>query len=194
MNRFRDWVNQNVYVAAMLDIYRRRGLTMDGRYLRSATWYAEQEAQRLEDDETVRRATGGGQVVIERDAGGRGALTNPMEVIAARQKTLGPEATIADAGGQNTRQLLDTLATLPGKTKDVTENLIHSRQAGRADRLIDAAESGLGTNGARLPQTLEALDAARKDGNTHLGDDWQALATGATVRPGACMLAIATAR
>ena len=48
MNRFRDWVNQNVYVAAMLDIYRRRGLTMDGRYLRSATWYAEQEAQRVQ--------------------------------------------------------------------------------------------------------------------------------------------------
>ncbi len=31
---------------------------------------AEQEAQRLEDDETIRRATGGGQVVIERDARG----------------------------------------------------------------------------------------------------------------------------
>lgn len=100
---------------------------------------------------------------IERDAGGRGALTNPMDVITARQTKLGPEATIADAGGQNTRQLLDTLSTLPGKTKNITENLIHSRQATRADRLIDAAESGLGTNGARLPQTLEALDAARKE-------------------------------
>ena len=100
---------------------------------------------------------------IERDAGGRGVTTNPLDVIAARQGKLGPEATIADAGGQNTRQLLDTLATLPGKTKDATENLIHARQAGRADRLIDAAESGLGTNGARLPQTLEALDAARKE-------------------------------
>jgi hypothetical protein len=99
---------------------------------------------------------------IERDAGGRGALTNPMDVIAARQSKLGAESTIADAGGQNTRQLLDTVATLPGKTKDVTERLIHGRQAGRADRLIGAAESGLGTNGARLPQTLEALDAARK--------------------------------
>lgn len=100
---------------------------------------------------------------IERDASGRGAMTNPMDVIAARQKTLGPEASIADAGGQNTKLLLDTLSTLPGKTKDMTERLIHDRQAGRAGRLIDAAESGLGTNGARLPQTLEALDAARKE-------------------------------
>ncbi len=107
---------------------------------------------------------------IERDAGGRGELTNPMDVIAARQSKLGPEATIADAGGQNTRQLLDTLATLPGKTKDVTERLIHGRQAGRADRLIGAAESGLGTNGARLPQTLEALDAARKEAASPLYD------------------------
>lgn len=100
---------------------------------------------------------------LERDVGDRGTLSNPVDIVAARQRALGPEATIADAGGHNTRQLLDTLATLPGKTKDVTERLIHDRQAGRADRLISAAESGLGTNGARLPQTLEALDAARKE-------------------------------
>ena len=100
---------------------------------------------------------------IERDAGGIGPQTDPMNVVAARQRKLGPEATIADAGGQNTRQLLDTLATLPGKTRDTTERLIHERQAGRAERLIDAAESGLGTQGARLPQTLEALDVARKE-------------------------------
>jgi len=31
---------------------------------------AEQEAQRLQDEESIRRATGGGQVVIERDRGG----------------------------------------------------------------------------------------------------------------------------
>jgi len=31
---------------------------------------AEQEARRLEDDESIRRATGGGQVVIERNRGG----------------------------------------------------------------------------------------------------------------------------
>jgi lipoate-protein ligase A len=31
---------------------------------------AEEEARRLENEETIRRATGGGQVVIERDRGG----------------------------------------------------------------------------------------------------------------------------
>ncbi len=37
---------------------------------RPAPLNAEEEARRLEDDESIRRATGGGQVVIERDRGG----------------------------------------------------------------------------------------------------------------------------
>jgi len=37
---------------------------------RAAPLNAEEEARRLEDDEAIRRATGGGQVVIERDGGG----------------------------------------------------------------------------------------------------------------------------
>lgn len=37
---------------------------------RAAPLNAEDEARRLEDDEAIRRATGGGQVVIERDRGG----------------------------------------------------------------------------------------------------------------------------
>jgi hypothetical protein len=37
---------------------------------RSAPLNAEEEARRLQDDEAIRRATGGGQVVIERDRGG----------------------------------------------------------------------------------------------------------------------------
>ncbi|MER2539922.1 MAG: hypothetical protein ABTQ26_11840 [Azonexus sp.] len=96
---------------------------------------------------------------VERDKPG---LTNPLDIIAARQNRLGVEATIADSAGQNAKQLLDTLATLPGQTKDAAERLIHSRQATRADRLIGAAEAGLSPNGARLPQTLEALDEARQ--------------------------------
>lgn len=36
----------------------------------SAPLSAEEEARRLEEDEAIRRATGGGQVVIERDRGG----------------------------------------------------------------------------------------------------------------------------
>jgi hypothetical protein len=37
---------------------------------RPAPLNAEEEARRLEEDESIRRTTGGGQVVIERDRGG----------------------------------------------------------------------------------------------------------------------------
>lgn len=96
---------------------------------------------------------------IERDKPG---MANPLNIASARLNKLGDEATVADSAGQNTRQLLDTLATLPGETKNAAERLIRSRQAGRADRLIDAAEAGLNPSGARLPQTLDALDEARR--------------------------------
>ncbi len=69
---------------------------------------------------------------------------------ATRMDRLGQEATVADTGGQNTRQLLDTLATLPGRTKNEVETVIRNRQAGRADRMIDAAESASGTGGLRM--------------------------------------------
>lgn len=97
---------------------------------------------------------------LERDKAG---AADPLNRAGARLAKLGDEATVADAGGQNTKQLLDTLATLPGQTKDSAERLIRSRQAGRGGRLIEAAEAGLSPKGARLAGTLEALDVARRD-------------------------------
>lgn len=98
---------------------------------------------------------------------GRGSVVesgavNPVGQVGARFRKLGPEATVADAGGENTRQLLDTLATLPGKTKDKAQALIRDRQAGRAGRLVGAADDALGTRGAGFQQTLDALDGARR--------------------------------
>lgn len=95
---------------------------------------------------------------LSRDARGTTFQTgqsNPINQVSARLGKLGDEATVADAGGQNTRQLLDTLATLPGRTKDAAEQLIHSRQAGRAGRLITAAEDGLSTQGQRLSPHID---------------------------------------
>jgi hypothetical protein len=70
---------------------------------------------------------------------------------------LGPEATIADAGGASSRQLLDTLATLPGRTKQLVEGLIRERQSGRAGRLSAAADESLGTKGAEYQNTIQSL-------------------------------------
>jgi hypothetical protein len=86
-----------------------------------------------------------------------GALTNATDMAARRMQKLGPEATIADAGGASSRQLLDTLATLPGRTKQLVEGLIRERQSGRAGRLSAAADESLGTKGAEYQNTIQSL-------------------------------------
>lgn len=79
----------------------------------------------------------------------------------ARLMTLGPEARIADVGGKSTRSLLDVQATLPGTTAEATERAIRERQAGRAGRLMAAADETLGTGGAGYRESLEAFNAQR---------------------------------
>lgn len=102
---------------------------------------------------------------LARDARGtafQSGKSNPVNQVTSRLGKLGEEATIADAAGQNTKQLLDTIATLPGRTKDAAEQLIHSRQAGRAGRLIGAAEEGLNQQGQRLSPQIEQWVARRQ--------------------------------
>lgn len=100
-----------------------------------------------------------------RDARGTlatGGYTNPLTQAAARLFKLGDEATLADAGGRNTNQLLDTLATLPGRTKDAAYNVLRQRTAGVGDRMRTAAEDALDTQGQRLPTTVESLITRRE--------------------------------
>ena len=104
---------------------------------------------------------------------------------AARLDRLGQEATVADTGGQNTRQLLDTLATLPGATKNQVETVIRNRQAGRADRMIDAAESASGTGGLRMSTEMNDWMAQRE---AQAGPLYERV-TQMTVRPNASLMA-----
>jgi hypothetical protein len=100
-----------------------------------------------------------------RDARGTlatGGYTNPLTQAAARLSKLGDEATLADAGGRNTNQLLDTLATLPGRTKDAAYNVLRQRTAGVGDRMRKSAEDALDTQGQRLPTTVESLITRRE--------------------------------
>lgn len=86
---------------------------------------------------------------------------NPALQAEARLNKLGPNAAVVDAGGRNTNQLLDTLATLPGRTKDAVFNFQRQRTAGAGERLRGAADAALGTNGQRLATTLDDLDRVR---------------------------------
>lgn len=102
---------------------------------------------------------------LARDARGSlatGGYINPLTQASARMAKLGDEATLADAGGRNTNQLLDTLATLPGRTKDAAYNLLRQRTAGVGDRMRAAAEDALDTQGQRLPTTVESLITRRQ--------------------------------
>jgi len=89
-------------------------------------------------------------------------LESAFGMAQARMGKLGPEARIADVGGANVRQLMDTIATLPGETKQALERAIRERQAGRAGRLVTAADEALGTQGAQFQQSLDAFNAQRK--------------------------------
>ena len=56
--------------------------------------------------------------------------------VAARLRTLGPDTPLAVGAGKNTRDLLDTMATMPGRTADAVERAIrvNSRPARRLTR------------------------------------------------------------
>lgn len=99
-----------------------------------------------------------------------GAISTPAGRAAARIERFGPEATIADVSGQAPKKLLDVLATLPGKTSDAVERLIKERQAGRAGRIMSAADEALGTQGKGYVATLDALETAQKTASKPLYD------------------------
>lgn len=108
---------------------------------------------------------------LARDARGTLATsgyTNPLYQAAARFAKLGDEAVLADAGGRNTNQLLDTLVTLPGRTKEKAYNVLHERTAGVGARMREAADDALGTQGQRLPSTVESLINRRQQDSAPL--------------------------
>jgi len=97
---------------------------------------------------------------LARDAEAQQIKGNP--VIGARNTllNLGDSAVLADVGGASTRGLLDTIATLPGSTKEAVSRFIRQREhVGAAPRMIARAEEAMGVQGQRLAPTLDALTA-----------------------------------
>jgi len=112
---------------------------------------------------SVRGLVGGSSVDIARrrvaEAMMRDGAT-PDQVIA-RMSKLGDDAILAESAGYNTRDLLDTMATLPGRTKNYTEDLIRQRQSQRGGRLATSAQQQLSPTGARLADSVESLMTKR---------------------------------
>lgn len=90
--------------------------------------------------------------------------------VAARMAKLGDDAILAESSGYNTRDLLDTMATLPGRTKNYTEQFIRNRQAQLGKRIAGEAEAQLSPTGARLADSVESLMTKRDVEATPLYD------------------------
>lgn len=73
----------------------------------------------------------------------------------ARLAKLGPQARIADVGGQSTFNLLDLQATLPGTTATAVKRATRERQVGAGPRLMAASDETLGTQGAQFTQSID---------------------------------------
>lgn len=89
-----------------------------------------------------------------------GAERDPAAEAGARLTRLGPEARIADSAGQSTRDLLDTMATLPGVTRERVDSMLRARTASVPQRL-DAIPTAL-NQGHRAAPTLEALQQVKE--------------------------------
>lgn len=79
------------------------------------------------------------------------------EQVTARLAKLGDDAILAEAAGRNMFDLLDTMATLPGRTKNYTEQLIRQRQATRGRRLGESAQRELAQGQPDLGDLVESL-------------------------------------
>lgn len=81
--------------------------------------------------------------------------------IAARLKELGPDAVLADAGGENILGLAEAAATAPGSSKDSILKFLKDRMRGQGERLnkaiMDYVSDAPGT-----VATINSLDASRK--------------------------------
>lgn len=109
--------------------------------------------------ESVRSLVGGSSTDLARRRVAQAMLRDGAtpDQVTARMAKLGDDAILAEAAGYNTRDLLDTMATLPGRTKNYTEELIRQRQSQRGGRLATSAQQQLSPTGARLADSVEAL-------------------------------------
>lgn len=94
----------------------------------------------------------------------RDSPKNPIAIEEAADalRKLGPESRLVDAAGRSTTDLLDTMATLPGATRNASETAIRARQAGRGARFVSAADDALEAGGQGLKPTLKALAEQKK--------------------------------
>ena len=122
--------------------------------------------------ESIKGMVGGSSVDIARRRVAQAMLRDgaTTDQVAARMSKLGDDAILAESSGYNTRDLLDTMATLPGRTKNYTEQFIRNRQSQLGKRIAGEAQTQLSPSGARLADSVESLMTKRDVEATPLYD------------------------
>lgn len=83
--------------------------------------------------------------------------------VARRLDMLGPEATLADAGGKNVRGLGRAVSSKPGRAKSNAERVLDRRNATQYRRVEEAAEEGLAESGDSFYENADNLMALRAE-------------------------------
>lgn len=89
---------------------------------------------------------------------GRDRVADPV----AELNRLGPEATLFDIGGENTRGLGRAVAGTPSEGKDILIRKLDERQAGQPERVTEALKRAMGTD-KDYYGTVEALSKQREE-------------------------------
>ena len=85
---------------------------------------------------------------------------DPLNQAQAKLRALGPQGRLADISAP-TRSLLDTTATLPGRTQQAVDTAIRERQATAGPRILAGAEQAAGRQASDLRGTVEDLIQTR---------------------------------
>jgi hypothetical protein len=107
--------------------------------------------------DSARPATQAAAAKISR-ALGRDGMT-PTQLIS-NMEAMGPEATAADAGGQNVLRTADAVAVKPGASTAIAQQTLSQRAAERVDRLVSTAQTATGQTGT-VHGTIDQLIAQR---------------------------------
>ena len=89
-----------------------------------------------------------------------------VDPVAAQNKlaSMGPDAMLADAAGENTRGIARAIANMPGKAREIATQALEERQAGQPDRITQAVTKGLGVDPtATAESTVQELIKQRED-------------------------------
>lgn len=72
----------------------------------------------------------------------RDEITGPM--VQQRLSKLTPEASLADVGGANVRNLAETVASMPGRGASIAQDFLEGRAASQGERLTKATQQATG--------------------------------------------------